>query len=322
MQPLVSVIVPIYKVEDSLVRCLDSLCRQSLSNIEILLIDDASPDRCGIICEEYAMKDDRLKVIHHLRSLGLSAARNTGIANATSSYLMFVDSDDYVYEDFCKEAYECANSFQADLVMFKFEHVKNSKHFVKGTSGSFMQSGFKTQLEATDFLKEWGDYAWNKLYRKELFLHISYPVGYMYEDIGTTYKLIWKANRIYYLNKILYHYCNRMDSITTQKTEKLLNDYYEMFTQQCNDLAAWGYPPNKLQAVLQVYSLKYCILFCSIKNKPFVSEERFALCANVLCNSENIQIQLPWKRKTLYVLFKHCRPLFKVLCILHGRGIL
>lgn len=322
MQPLVSVIVPIYKVEDSLARCLDSLCRQSLSNIEILLIDDDSPDCCSIICEEYATKDVRLKVIHHSRTIGLSAARNTGIANATSNYLMFVDSDDYVHEDFCKEAYECAIRFQADLVMFKFEHVKNSKHFMKYTSDSFMQSDFKTQLEATDFLKEWGDYAWNKLYRKELFQQISYPVGYMYEDIGTTYKLIWKANRIYYLNKILYYYCNRMDSITTQNTEKLLNDFYEMFTQQCDDLAAWGYPTNKLQAVLKVYSLKYCILFYSIKKKSFVSDERFALCANVLCNSKNIQIQLPWKRKALYVLFKYCRPLFKVLCFLHGRGIL
>ncbi len=94
MRPLVSVIVPVYKVEDVLARCLDSLCRQSLKEIEILLVDDASPDRCGEICEEYAEKDSRFRVIHHPENRGLSAARNTGIAQASADYLMFVDSDE------------------------------------------------------------------------------------------------------------------------------------------------------------------------------------------------------------------------------------
>lgn len=118
MQPLVSVIVPVYKVEDCLRRCLDSLRRQSLSNIEIILVDDASPDRCGEICEEYASKDVRFSVIHQSENRGVSAARNTGIKKAVGNYLMFVDSDDYVHEDFCKLPYECALKNQADLVMF------------------------------------------------------------------------------------------------------------------------------------------------------------------------------------------------------------
>lgn len=108
MKPLVSVIVPIYKVEDYLIRCLDSLCRQSLCEIEILLINDASPDRCGEICEKYAAQDARFKVFHHQENKGLSAARNTGIINALADYLMFVDSDDYVHKDFCKLPYDTA----------------------------------------------------------------------------------------------------------------------------------------------------------------------------------------------------------------------
>ena len=98
-QPLVSVIVPVYKVEDVLSRYLDSLCKQCLQEIEIILVDDASPDQCGAICEQYATRDKRIRVIHHPKNRGLSAARNTGIAHATADYLMFVDSDDWVHED-------------------------------------------------------------------------------------------------------------------------------------------------------------------------------------------------------------------------------
>ena len=117
-QPLVSVIVPVYKVEDVLSRCLDSLCRQSLRDIEIILVDDASPDQCGEICEQYAAKDTRFKVFHHSEIRGLSAARNTGIAYASADYLMFVDSDDWVHEEFCKLPYECAVQQQVELVFF------------------------------------------------------------------------------------------------------------------------------------------------------------------------------------------------------------
>ena len=114
MQPLVSVIVPVFKAEKYLGRCLDSLCRQSLKNIEILLIDDASPDQCGEICEQYAANDRRCKVIHNTVNKGVSAVRNIGIENAAGEYLMFADSDDWVHEDFCKDAYECAVQNQAD----------------------------------------------------------------------------------------------------------------------------------------------------------------------------------------------------------------
>ncbi len=167
MKPLVSVIVPVYKVEDCLVRCLDSLCRQSLRDIEIIIIDDASPDRCGEICEEYAARDARIKVIHHSENRGLSAARNTGIKEAAADYLMFVDSDDYVHEDFCKLPFGCAVHYQADLVLFRFKNTAQKKliggQFYKNIIAS-AASGYRTQIEALDLLhREIEQYAWNKL---------------------------------------------------------------------------------------------------------------------------------------------------------------
>ena len=166
---MVSVIIPVYKVEDVLVRCLDSLRRQSLRNIEIILVDDASPDSCGEICERYARADARFKVIHHTENRGLSAARNTGIAQASADYLMFADSDDWVHENFCKLPYECAVQQQADLVLFCHQVIeKNGSLGLKRKADR--DFGKLTRLEAIELmLYKTGIAAWNMLYSRKLF---------------------------------------------------------------------------------------------------------------------------------------------------------
>ena len=118
MEPKVSVIVPMYNVEAYLPRCLNSLRRQTLSDIEIILVDDGSPDRCGEIADRYAREDGRFRVIHQANA-GLSAARNRGIELASAPYLMFVDSDDWVEPDFCRIPFETAEEHGADLVIFR-----------------------------------------------------------------------------------------------------------------------------------------------------------------------------------------------------------
>lgn len=317
--PLVSVIVPIYKVEDVLARCLDSLCRQSLRDIEIILVDDASLDRCGEICEQYAEDDARFKVIHHPENRGLSAARNTGIAHASADYLMFVDSDDWVHEDFCKDAYECAVNNQADLVMFRFQSERVSPHFEwKGRNTTdIMQNGIKTRLEAMELIetsrKGVGPAVWNKLYRKELFQNISFPPGYFHEDSGTTYKLVWKASRIFFLNKVLYNYCYRAGSISTLKAEKSLRDWNEMLMKQYRDLSDWGYPQHKLDQLLKNIALWYCI-----KKKPDDSDLHYKHYADIICSSKAVPDNFRWEKKVLFVLFKYCRPLFEVICRLYN----
>lgn len=317
MQPLVSVIVPVYKVEKYLVRCLDSLARQTLTNIEILLIDDASPDQCGNICEQYAAQDTRFKVFYHTENRGLSAARNTGISKATADYLMFVDSDDWVHEDFCKAAYECAIVYQADLVMFRYQKITDSQAPTETGCNNENQesSGYKTRLEAMDLLFNVVHAAsWNKLYRKELFNTITYPEGYLNEDQGTTYKAIWKASLIYYLDKVLYYYnyC-RPGSITALKTEKSAQDLIEMGLQQYHDLAAWGYPADKLDALLLSRALAYCI-----RKKPDQSDPRYAFCAKTL-QTKKIPDSFSMKTKALIQLFKYCPSLFELFCVLGNK---
>lgn len=320
MQPLVSIIVPVYKVEPYLTRCLDSLCRQSLSDIEILLIDDASPDRCGEICDAYAAKDPRFRVIHNENNRGLSVARNIGIEHATADYLMFVDSDDCVHEDFCKDSYECAMHYQADLVMFRHQNITRPKQVKKSNTPAnklnhSLTISYKTQSEAIDLLQNVvGQFAWNKLYHKELFHDITYPPGYLYEDVGTTYKTILQASNIYFLDKTLYYHCYRPDSIITLRTEKNLHDGTKMVLQQYHDLMAWGYPPDKLEDFLKGHALGYCI-----NKKPDASDKYYMFCENTLLDSNNIPANFTWKRKVLYVLFNHCRPLFEIICDLYDK---
>ena len=257
------------------------------------MIDDASPDRCGEICDVYAAKDARFRVFHNKMNQGLSVSRNIGIEKAVSDYLMFVDGDDYVHEDFCRLPYECAVKYHADLVTFRCLHIKRHEIFEKGKHGNdydecSTHGGYLTKLEVMDLLLKGvktgvGQAAWNKLYRKELFADISYPPGFLCEDIGTTYKIVHRAFNIYYLDRVLYYYCYRKGSITSQKTELRLRNLFELSMKQYYDLTAWGYPTAKLDMIKQNIALTYCI----IKN-PDTTDKDYAFCENVLCGSKGI----------------------------------
>lgn len=181
-----------------------------------------------------------------------------------------------------------------------------------------LKSGYKTRLEAMDLLQEKnvGPAPWNKLYHKKLFKDIFYPPNYLYEGTGTTYKIVWQASRVYYLDKALYYYCYRAGSITTLKTKKALNDWITMALQQYHDLTAWGYSPDKLNVFLKKTALGYCI-----KKIPDDSDEYYTFCAKVLRESNNIPFSFTWKQKILLVLFKYCRPLFELLCNLYHKKI-
>lgn len=310
MKPLVSVIIPVYKVEGCLSFCLESLVRQSLRDIEILLIDDASPDKCGVICEAYAARDERFRVFHNVTNKGLSAARNVGIANAHCDFLMFVDSDDWVHEDFCKVPYECAIHYHADIVMFNYQRVKEDKVYYTGHKT--IKSGYKSREDAIGLLIK-NTAAWNKLYRKELFNGVCFPEGKLFEDAGTTYKLFLEATNIYYLENVLYYYRFRPDSITKQKNERTLRDWIEMNMQLYRGLLEKEFPSENLNMFLEMIALEYCM-----KKKPDDTDIYYTFCANVLLSSNSKPENLTCKQNLLFFLFKYCRPLFELICNLYN----
>lgn len=316
-KPAVSVIVPVYQVEAYLPRCLNSLCCQSLSNIEIIVVDDASTDNCGTICEEFASKDARMKVFHQTENRGLSAARNLGIKNATGHYLMFVDSDDWVHEDFCKEAYEYAESHQADLVMFNYKKTTETDDTIEKVPAVFrsFREGYHDPHEAMDMiLADGGNAAWNKIYRKYLFDDISYPEGFLYEDTGATYKLVHKASHFCFLNQALYYQRKRPGSITTTSvSKKELSDRATLNTQRYRDLKAWEFQSDMLEYRFLNFALWYCI-----HQRRDLSNPDYVNLAQALHSAQSAPLLFSIKKKIVFYLFKYCPYIFEMLFILKG----
>ncbi len=213
MRPLISIIVPIYKVEKYLNRCLDSIINQTYKDLEIILVDDGSPDNCGRICDEYELKDNRIKVIHKENG-GLSDARNVAIDIAKGEYITFIDSDDYVTIDYVESLYNIINKYNAEMSI----SLPNS--FKEGTiPAEYIESKKEKIFDprmavSTMFYQELFDnYAWAKLYHKSLFDNIRYPKGLLFEDLPTTYKLMFKCKTIVFINYKNYYYLQRNDSI-------------------------------------------------------------------------------------------------------------
>ena len=144
--PLITIVVPIYKVEKYLGRCIDSLIAQTYPNIEIILADDGSPDRCGAICDEYAQKDSRIKVIHQ-ENKGVAAARNAALDIAQGEYIMFVDSDDYVEPTFCEIPLKTAQQQNADMVIFGY------RRFINGKFANIKVAGFTKAMTSAETIR-------------------------------------------------------------------------------------------------------------------------------------------------------------------------
>lgn len=213
MKPLISVIVPIYKVEQYLCRCVECLTAQTYKNLEIILVDDGSPDNCPQLCDAYAKKDSRIKVIHK-KNGGLSDARNAGMKVATGEYISFIDSDDYVSNDFIETLYNAILSENSDIVecsvvkFYEDEHFDEYKDDLKITS-------FNTEESLSKLIAEnpFKQHVWNKLYKSDLVSGVPYAVGKLNEDEFWTYQIFGQAKKVTRVNKTMYYYFQRQSSI-------------------------------------------------------------------------------------------------------------
>lgn len=212
IHPLVSIIVPIYKVEPYLRRCIDSITSQTYTNLEIILVDDGSPDNCPQICDEYAGKDKRIVVVHK-KNGGLSEARNVGLDICKGEYISFVDSDDWVNEKYIEKLLCFAAKENADIIIG--ENIRTEGNSKLPRESVFIKA--YTSKEALHHLFGQNHIAftvsWGKLYKRTLFKSVRFPVGKFYEDQFTTYILFYNAKKIIYTSEILYLYYQRIDSI-------------------------------------------------------------------------------------------------------------
>ena len=239
-QYVISVIVPIYKVEKYLRKCVDSIITQTYKNLEIFLVDDGSPDNCGAICDDYAREDERIKVIHKENG-GLSSARNAALDVATGDFIMFVDSDDWVEPEFCEKALEMAIKEEVPIVSFGYNNVAIKDNIIKRYERFTSKVRKVTSSEAIRHVILKDDvifsFAWNKIYKRELFTDVRYPYGMTYEDQGTTYLLFHKAQNIYVSDKILYNYVRRNDSISGDwHTPHAIHDRFILWSKRLKDI--------------------------------------------------------------------------------------
>lgn len=222
-KPLISVIVPVYKVEQYLNACVDSILAQTYTNLEIILVDDGSPDQCGAICDEYAAKDSRVKVIHKVNG-GLSDARNAGMEVSTGDYLAFVDSDDLLAPDALDVLYGLAEAHHADLVIGG--HVRFSDETVLSFSPAQTPEQVMTPSEAMiEFFKN-GCASWARLYKRAVHIHTFFPVGEINEDEAIVLSLLDHCETVVKTDQVIYGYRNRPESITTSTFSLKKLDWY------------------------------------------------------------------------------------------------
>lgn len=228
---LISIIIPVYKVEKYLEKCIESVLKQTYTNLQIILVDDGSPDNCGKICDEYAKKDSRIEVIHKVNG-GLSYARNVGISKAKGRYIGFVDSDDYIKEDMYEILLNLIKEYDADVSICNLYDVIDGKEYIRNKENGIQEYSRLDILKEVLLDKNIQNYAWNKLYKKELFDEIKYPIGKKYEDIGTTFYVFEKCNKIVVTSEPEYYYLKRSDSLVNNVTEITVFDYTEIIIQR------------------------------------------------------------------------------------------
>lgn len=260
-KPLISVIVPVYNVEEYLPRCVDSILAQTYENLEIILVDDGTKDNAGSLCDTYAGKDTRVKVIHKTNG-GLSSARNAGIDIAQGTYLAFVDSDDWIEPDAYEIMMAAAQKYNVKLVCAgRYDVDSEQGEKIPGLCppGEEVISG--AELVRRMFVWENIDSAaWDKLYHRELFREIRYPVGRVCEDVPTTYKIALDAGSAAMCPKPIYNYFHRPGSITMSSVSEKTFHFSEHAGAVYDHIRA-HYPEITEHArYLRVRSLSYNLL--------------------------------------------------------------
>ena len=260
---LISIIVPIYNVESYLRMCLDSIEHQTYSNIEVLLINDGSPDSSGEICQEYVARDSRFRYFEKENG-GLSDARNYGIERSNGVYLTFVDSDDWLSLTYVEDLYQAAIRNDADTVVSHYTlYNENDKNYYVHIWDDYFEKTYTSEeiiaalpsleLNGLIFVTSWGN-----LFKKKLFNNIRFPKGKEIEDSRTNYKLFFTSERVTYIHKEIYYHREGIESITSNINEKLLTDVLECLLERLAiyTIKGWNYSDEK-NNVLGCLRLRY-----------------------------------------------------------------
>ena len=306
-------VIPVYKVEDYLTRCVQSVLGQTYSNIEIILVDDGSPDRCPEICDELADKFENIYVIHKENG-GLSDARNAGIEYVQKvadddDYITFVDSDDYVHKDYARIMIELCENNNCGAAQSGYE---------KGENDTFSEKAFKKNTEIMTAYNALLGYriksqAWAKIYKVKLFKDLLYPVGKINEDEFVTYRAIFGADKVAFTDEKLYYYFQHGTSIMVDVAKKLKNnphkyDFLTAYEERIKFFEEKNMPDQVMRTKEKICTdmiLRYC------EQMYLKKEDRDTDCVNgtyMRIYRENFKMmikrrEISFKKKLMYYTF-------------------
>lgn len=293
-------------MERYLDKCVNSIISQSYSNIEIILVNDGSIDKSGIICDQFALIDHRIKVIHKING-GLSSARNVGIQASSGEYLAFVDSDDYVDPDMIELLYNNLKKYQADISICGFYHVFPKKIKTKYTSGNIIELNEESAQKLILENHLLYDYYWNKLYKKSIFDDFKLPEGKVFEDIFTQYLLISKCNKIVFQDIAKYYYVLTANSIVRGGFRLNHMDGLEATKERMDFINVTH--PNLLSFAVISHVNRAFLLLRSILSSDGHYPNEFERCRRALSDiweKENQRMSLCLKKRVMIqVLLKH-----------------
>ena len=274
----VSIIIPIYKVERYIYKCVDSVLNQTHQNIEVILVDDGSPDTCPTICDEYALKDSRVKVLHKENG-GLSSARNLGLDNMTGEYVSFVDGDDYIEFDMIETMLDMLETGNGDVAICL--EKRDNERFFEGDI-------YKNILE-----DKIGSQVWRYLYSVELFRGIRFPLNRYVEDIAILHKVLYRAKIVYVPKRFYNYYYNNQESISNnpdpQKRYKNTVDRAIAFLGRYEWMKDKDDIGDDSKEIILHTSVRFCLAtFCRYRNNKYSQDDIDCIYCFIKTNKKTI----------------------------------
>lgn len=317
MDDLISVIIPIYNIENYIDKCVDSVINQSYSNLDIILVDDGSTDKSSLICEKWKVCDNRIRVIHK-KNGGLADARNAGLEVAKGNFISFVDGDDYIEKDMYFDMIRYLKEQICDIAICNIEKTEPSRKFITKPY-SYGNSDFKiiSNVEAVkDVLTDKIDVSsCNKVYRRSVIKNIKFPYGKTNEDFPFLCRAFHNSKKIIVINKVYYNYIQRENSITTTAFSRKQFDKYYNCLDVCN------YVENHMPEIMyearhylwyQIFCLlkKVCLDEIEEKYIDIIQKMRATIKKDVL----NIisSKQLTFKEKTMYLMICYMPKFYRL----------
>lgn len=304
MKEKISVIIPIYNVEDYLEQCVESILNQTYTNLEIILVNDGSTDSSGEICDRYKNIDKRIKVIHKVNG-GLSDARNCGLENSTGEYIAFFDSDDWADKKFYDTLYTNIKKYNGDIAVCNYKKYYSKKDIELHNSNEVIcYSNIEALNQLYDKYSVQMIIACNKLYKREVIGEIRFPVGKIHEDEYLIPMIIYNAYKIIYINNELFYYRQRDNSIMNKKFNIKRLDYLYVLESRMKffkeNMLNELYKKNVCTYLEKVMEFYFLIKNSEIENKKSIMKKLKNKLSNL---NKKLDINLPKNLKTEIMLF-------------------